>query len=60
MVIFIETVKNNPQEKSVREGSNKNVPIRFKSADRYNIQVRKNSNEEEKKGEKDNLGPPER
>jgi hypothetical protein len=60
MLIFIETVKSDSQQKSIRERSNENVSIRYQGADRNNIEVGKKSNEEEEKGEKEDPGPTKR
>jgi hypothetical protein len=60
MLIFIETVKSDSQQKSVRERSNENVSIRYQGADRNNIEVGKKSNKEEEKGEKEDPGPTKR
>ena len=60
MPIDIKTVESDPQHKHVSKRGDEDIPICFKSTDRNNIEVGKKGNEEEEKGEKNDLRPAKR
>ncbi len=59
-MVTIESIKENPHQKGVGEGGDKDIPIGQQGANRDDVEIRKERNQKKEERKKDHLGPSKR